>query len=89
VWHFSISIVLTLKEKEELGEYSAYHPSPVESKASEVGRGCSDPDAHSATQEDFDVINMTLLIKDKHSISGRAYHEMASVFKTMRKTLLK
>ena len=48
-------------------------------------QGCSDPDAHSATQEDFDVINMTLLIKDKHSISGRAYHEMASVFKTMRK----
>ena len=31
------------------------------------------------------MINMTLLIKDKHSISGRAYHEMASVFKTMPK----
>ena len=26
------------------------------------------------------MINMTLLIKDKHSISGRAYHEMAIVY---------
>ena len=43
------------------------------------------PDAHSATRVDFELINMVLLIKDKHSISGRAYHEMASVYKTMPK----
>lgn len=42
------------------------------------------PDAHSATQ-DFELINMVLLIKEKHSISGRAYQEMASVCKTMPK----
>ena len=33
------------------------------------------PDAHSATRVDFELINMVLLIKDKHSISGRAYHD--------------
>ena len=43
------------------------------------------PDAHSATRVDFELINMVLLIKDKHSISGRAYHEIASVCKTMPK----
>ena len=40
-------------------------------------------DAYCATQEDFDLINMMLLIKDKHCISGRGYHEMASVCKEM------
>lgn len=40
-------------------------------------------DAHCATQEDFVLINMMLLIKDKYCISGRGYHEMASVCKEM------
>ena len=37
------------------------------------------PHAHSATREGFELINMVLLINDKHSISGRAYHEMVCV----------
>ena len=40
-------------------------------------------DAHCATQGEFDLINMMLLIKDKYCISGRGYHEMASVCKEM------
>ena len=42
------------------------------------------PDVYSATQEDFELINMVLLIKDKHSTIP-FYHEMASVCKKMPK----
>ena len=41
------------------------------------------PQGNSATEEEVDLLNMMLYIKDKYNVSGAAYHEMAQLCKSM------
>ena len=41
------------------------------------------PQGSSATEEEVDLLNMMLYIKDKYNVSGAAYHEMAQLCKSM------
>ena len=41
------------------------------------------PEGDTLTQDDLDMINMLLLVKDRYHVFGRAYHEMASICKEM------
>lgn len=41
------------------------------------------PDALSATDSDVDMISILLYVKDRHNVSGGAYHEMTQVCKTL------
>ena len=35
------------------------------------------------TDDELDMINMLLFVKDKYDVSGRAYHEFASIYKQL------
>ena len=39
--------------------------------------------AEEADEEDLDILDMAIYIKDKYNISKNAYHEMAQIFKNM------
>ena len=41
------------------------------------------PQGSSATEDEVDLLNMILYIKDKYNLSGVAYHEMAQLCKSM------
>ena len=41
------------------------------------------PQGSSATEDEVDLLNMILYIKDKYNVSGAAYHEMAQLCKSM------
>ena len=41
------------------------------------------PEASFATEEEIDLLNMILYIKDKCNVSGAAYHELAQLCKSM------
>ena len=41
------------------------------------------PDADVADENDFDIINMMLLVKDQYQVSGSAYHEFTKICKEM------
>ena len=41
------------------------------------------PQGSSATEDEVDLLNMILYVKDKYNLSGAAYHEMAQLFKSM------
>ena len=41
------------------------------------------PDVDVAEENDFDMINMMLLVKDQYQVSGSAYHEFAKICQEM------
>jgi len=41
------------------------------------------PDTDVAEENDFDMINMMLLVKDQYQVSGSAYHEFAKICQEM------
>lgn len=37
-----------------------------------------------ASQDDIDIVNMMLFVKDKYNVSGQAYHEMRKACKQIQ-----
>ena len=50
-----------------------------------LGSDILGPELNSVSENDLDIVNMMLLVKDRYDVSSRAYHEMASICKSMPK----
>ena len=42
-----------------------------------LGSDILGPELNSVSENDLDIVNMMLLVKDRYDVSSRAYHEMA------------
>ena len=42
-------------------------------------------DEESISDDDIDILNMMILVKDQYNVSGQAYHEMARICKEMQR----
>ena len=50
-----------------------------------LGSDILGPELNSVSENNLDIVNMMLLVRDRCDVSSRAYHEMASICQSMPK----